>query len=119
MITLQISCHALSHTIAYGDDRAAAEAELAKLTPLLGIDGWGRNGEDPRTHKICCPTGDVTVVLSKVEVARLIDSDADFAVHRSYNDETFDREIERQLVYRRRLSAEGFLEKPSPSKSST
>jgi hypothetical protein len=110
MIKILVSCHVSTHSVVFGDDRAAAEAELAKLVPLIGRDRWGKNGkEDEPTHTIKCPTGDVTVVLEKVEVARLLDTDADEVIHNSFTDKSYERDLARELDYRRRLAAEGFV----------
>jgi len=107
MIKIIISCHATSHLLTYGDDRAMAEAELSKIIPLLGRDRWGKNGkEENPTHTVLCPTGNVTIVLEKVEVARLVDSEVNDKLHHEQND----RAIERELDWRRKLAAENLLQ---------
>lgn len=109
MLTLMISCHALTHTLAFGDDRAAAQAELDRLIPLLGRDRWGKNGkEEEPTHTIHCPTGDVTVVLEKVEVVRLLDAEADAALYHSHNETNDNKDIARNIKMRRALADAGF-----------
>lgn len=112
MFKILISCHAQGHVVAFGDDRVMAEAELAKLVPLVGRDRWGKNGKaDEPTHTIKCPTGDVTVVLEKVEVVRLLDTDADNRIYADANE----RNIQRDLAVMERFAAAGFVNKQIPN----
>ncbi len=115
MIYLLIGCHAQSHKIIFGEDRAGAEAELAKLQERLGQDRWGKNGKEAEpTHTVNCPTGDVVLVVEKVEMARLIDNAKDIELHRPDDDFSFDLQLERTIKYRRALAAEGFGPKNDP-----
>src|SRR4051794_14881109 len=109
MIELHIGFHGQTHRIAFGD-RAAAQAELDKLVPLLGRDKWGSNGgkEEP-THTIKSPTGDFAVVLEKVETARLIDTTENDNLYRPEALAADDENLERIIRHRKRMHAEGVL----------
>lgn len=56
-------------------DKETAEAEVAKIVPLLGIPSYSskRNDSSSETHTIAGPMGDLNVVLDKVEAVRVID----------------------------------------------
>jgi hypothetical protein len=113
MFKILVSCHATTHTILFGDDRALAEAELAKLVPLIGRDRWGKNGKgDEPTHTIKCPAGDVTVVLEKVEVARLLDTDADHGLHELAADREYAYRLGKEIEFRKGLASAGFDPNP-------
>jgi len=111
MYTLAVAMHAQTHIVRF-DDKAAAEAELAKIKPLIGQERWGKNGEASPTHTITAPDGDVVVVLDKVELVSLVDEETGFAKLDALNDKRDAVEIERKLRYRRALQAAGFDQKP-------
>ena len=100
MIKLLICCHAQTHKCVF-NDRATAEAELAALQPKLGADRWENRDKDQKTHTIKCPTGDFVVVLEKVEAARILDPEADMAMHDAWN-ETIDARLLRRSIQARK-----------------
>src|SRR6266851_7948653 len=109
MIKILVSCHMQTHTVPFGSDRSAAEAELARLVPLIGRDRWGKNRkEEEPTHTIRSPVGDMTFVLEKIEAVRLLDSDADWEIYKAEND----RAIAKDMEHRSMLAAEGLLFPP-------
>lgn len=109
MIELHIGFHAQTHRIAFGD-RAAAQAELDKLLPLLGRDKWGSNGKPEQpTHTIMSPTGDIAVVLDKVEIARLVDTNAHADLYRPEMLAADDDNLERLIKGRKRMQEAGVL----------
>lgn len=113
MIILDIGFHATTSHVHFGDDRAAAQAELDKLTPLIGRDRWGKNGkEDEPTHTIKAPMGDVVVVLEKVQIARLRDTSCFEAEFEAEKDKEHQRALDQDFAYRQRLAAVGLLHPP-------
>lgn len=111
MYTLLVAMHAQTHVIAF-NEKAEAEAELAKLRPLIGQERWGKNGEASPTHTIAAPDGEVVVVLDKVEMARVVDEAATFARADALTDRRDAIEIERKLRIRRAFRDAGFDPKP-------
>lgn len=110
MIELHISFHGQTHRVAFGADRAAAQAELDKLVPLLGRDKWGSNGKpEAPTHIVKAPSGDMAVVLEKIESARLIDCAENDNLYRPEWDAHDEEKMDRLIRHRKRLQAEGVL----------
>lgn len=107
MIKMIVGCHAQTHALAYGDDCEMAQKELAELIARLNEDRWSTNRKDSCTHIIKCPTGDTAVVLEKVEVARLVDTETDAKIHKPDVDRRDDFEIARRIKYWQALRAAG------------
>lgn len=73
---IELGFHATTHRVAFGDDKVAAERELAALVPKLGkdpLERFDRNSKYEDTHTIVSPTGDTVVVPAKIQVARVLD----------------------------------------------
>lgn len=114
MIALLIGCHAQSHVLAFGNDREGAERELAALQAVMGRDRWGSNGkENNPTHTFKCPTGDVTVVLEKVEVVRLVDKNVEAEILAEAQAKQDERDMSRELRWRGALADAGFAKRVS------
>lgn len=108
MVIMQVGCHAQTHQIWF-DDLATAQAELDKLRAVMGRDRWGSNGkgEEP-THIIKSPAGDVVVVIEKVELAKIHDTDIEATLSEVERDKELGRKIACAIRYERAMTEAGF-----------
>ncbi len=104
MFALQICCHATFHQVFF-TEQAEAQAQLDALAPKIGLDRYSRNDKDLGNHTIKCVTGDVVVACEKVEVARIVDMDAEEAMMKPVQDAAFDKDLARRVRLKQALAA--------------
>lgn len=96
MFVMEIGCHAVIHKILF-ETAAQAQEQLDLLKPKMGsdYDRIRRNGTEDITHTIKSPEGDVVVVLSKIETARVIDMEKYMRFSEPFDDFVIDREVKK------------------------